>query len=160
MKAIFWIALVSMAVFAMGSGYLMETEIMLNLQFLGVGAANFEAPISNPTIDISIEKIDGFDSMGNPLIKNKIRSCSFHFPDTDPGGVDALNGPGVKVICKLLDHDGNVIAEGELCGPFVASENNIIPITDLAFDFADFVFNIGDVRIILVGPTTTSGTCV
>jgi len=159
MKAIFWIALVSMAVFAMGSGYLMETEIMLNLQFLGVGAANFEAPISNPTIDISIEKIDGFDSMGNPLIKNKIRSCSFHFPDTDPGGVDALTGPGVKVICKLLDDNGDVIAEGELCGPFVASENNIIPITDLAFEFADFVSGIGNVRIILVGPTTSSTIC-
>ena len=160
MKAIFWIALVSMAVFAMGSGYLMDTQVMLNLQFLGVGAATFEAPISDPTIDISIEKINGFDSSGNPIIKNKIRSCSFHFPDTDPGGSDALSGPGTKVICKLLDHDGNVIAEGELCGPFVASDNHIIPITDLAFEFADFVFNIGDVRIILVGPTTVNGICV
>jgi len=66
-----------------------------------------------------------------------------------------LNSASSLVICKLTDKNGNVIAEGQQSGPFVASITRSIPITDLAYDGANKVENVEDIIIVALGNDPT-----
>ncbi len=152
MKPIILLALVGVAATATGVGFL-NTEIMLNVQNLGVGSADLETPISDANVDLSIVAVDGIDIEGNSVFKNIINACSFHYPDNQnfPG----LNNNGdATVICKLTQ-DGNVVAEGQISGQFAPSITEIIPITELAFSGANSVLTVNDVTIVVLGNNPT-----
>ncbi len=152
MNAILALALVSVAALALGMGYL-NTDIMLEVQNFGVGDKTFEAPITDANIDMSIVHFTGVNSSGDPVAKNEIKSCSFHFPENQefPG----LNDISTKVICKLVDENGDVVAEGSIMGPFIPSTNYIIQITDLAFENSNFVIHVANIIIVILGEELT-----
>ncbi len=152
MQPILILALIGFAAAATGMGFL-NTNIMLNVQNFGVGMETLETPISDANIDLSVSRIDGIDVDGRTVFKNIVSACSFHYPANTafPG----LNSDTVKVICKLTDKNGNVIAEGMQTGPFVASVTRSIPITDLAYDGANKVENVEDIIIVALGNDPT-----
>ena len=154
MKPILVLALIAVAAGATGVGFL-NTNIMLNVQNLGVGSENLETPISNANVDLSIAIVNGIDTEGNSVFKNVIESCSFHYPETAgfPGLNDDTQGEAT-VICKLTK-DGNVVAEGSDTGYFASSETYIIKITDLAYDGANFVNNVNDLTLVVLGNDPT-----
>jgi len=153
MQPILIVALIGVAATATGVGFL-NTEIMLNVQNLGVGSDTIETPISDANVDLSIEAVEVFDeASGQSIFLNVIDFCSFHYPANQnfPG----LNGPGDStVICKLTE-DGNVVAEGSLTGLFEASVTKMIPIDNLAFPGANSVLSVNDSR---TKPNTSSST--
>ena len=152
MKPIILLALVGVAATATGVGFL-NTEIMLNVQNLGVGSEDLETPISDANVDLSIVALPGIDLEGNSVFKNVINACSFHYPDNQafPG----LNNAGdATVICKLTQ-DGNVVAEGQISGQFAPSITEIIPINSLAFPGANSVLTVNDVTIVVLGNNPT-----
>jgi len=100
MQPILIVALIGVAATATGVGFL-NTEIMLNVQNLGVGSAPIETPISDANVDLSIEAVEVFDEeTQKSKFLNVIDFCSFHYPEN--GNFPGLNGPGDStVICKL-----------------------------------------------------------
>jgi len=147
------LALIGVAATATGVGFL-NTEIMLNVQNLGVGSDDIETPISDANVDLSIDAMEVFDEEKQmSKFLNVIDACSFHYPANEnfPG----LNGPGDStVICKLTEN-GNVVAEGSLTGLFEASKTRMIPIDNLAFPGANSVLSVNDVTIVVLGPDPT-----
>jgi len=63
---------------------------------------------------------------------NIIDACSFHYPEEDTSVYPGLAFGSTKVICKLTDKNGNVVAEGTRVGMIAASQTVHIAITDLA----------------------------
>ena len=153
MQPMLWVALIGVAAAATGVGFL-NTNIMLNVQNFGVGEATLETPISDANIDLSVGRMVTSDASGRTIFMNIIDACSFHYPDNTafPG----LNSATATVICKLTDKNGNVIAEGQETGPFVASVTRSIEITDLAYDGANKVENVEDIIIVALGDDPTS----
>ncbi len=151
MKPIILLALVGVAATATGVGFL-NTEIMLNVQNLGVGSENLETPISDANVDLSIVALPGIDLEGNSVFKNVINACSFHYPDSEFPGLN--NAGDATVICKLTQ-DGNVVAEGKITGQFEPSITEIIPINKLAFPGANSVLTVNDVTIVVLGNNPT-----
>ena len=154
MQPILVIALIGVAAAATSVGFL-NTNIMLNVQNFGVGMATLETPISDANIDLSVSRVDGVDLLGRTIFKNIVSACSFHYPANTafPG----LNSASAKVICKLTDMNGNVVAEGMLMGPFVPSVTRSIPIETLAYDGANSVKNVHDITIVALGADPTPG---
>ena len=109
LQPILIIALVGLAAAATGIGVLNSNTIMLNVQSLGVGSADLESPISDANVDFSISAVEGVDEDGNTIFTNVITFCSFHYPGDDP--FQGLNSPTSRVICKLTDMNGNVVAD-------------------------------------------------
>jgi len=145
MQPILWVALIGVAAAATGVGFL-NTNIMLNVQNFGVGEATLETPISDANIDLSVSRVDGIDALGRTIFKNIVSACSFHYPEGDSG--PGLTNVNSKVICKLTDKDGNVVAEGEKIQAFFASQTESIKITELAYDGANFVQNVEDITVV------------
>lgn len=152
MQPILVIALIGVAAAATSVGFL-NTNIMLNVQNFGVGEETLETPISDANVDLSVSRINGVDLDGRTIFKNIVSACSFHYPANSafPG----LDSDSSIVICKLTDKNGNVIAEGEETGPFVASETRSIEITDLAYNGANKVENVEDIIIVALGNDPT-----
>ena len=146
------IALIGVAAAATSVGFL-NTNIMLNVQNFGVGEATLETPISDANVDLSVSRVNDVDLAGRTIFKNIVSACSFHYPANTafPG----LNSDTVKVICKLTDKNGNVVAEGEIPGPIAASDTVSIPITDLAYDGANSVKTVEDIIIVVLGNDPT-----
>jgi len=151
MQPILMLAIVGVAATALGTGFLMNNEILLNVQNFGVGEENILSPITSANIDFQISKITAFDVSGGNIFKNVIDACSFH-SDQD---LEA----GSKVICKLTDSKHNVIAEGFKVFPngLLGSDRDLIPIMQTAFPGSNDVRNIKDVTIIVIGPDPTTG---
>ncbi len=152
MQPILVIALIGVAAAATSVGFL-NTNIMLNVQNFGVGEATLETPISDANVDLSVSRLNGVDLEGRTIFKNIVSACSFHYPEGDSG--PGLTNPNSKVICKLTDKNGNVVAEGEIPGPIVASDTVSIPITDLAYDGANSVKTVEDIIIVVLGNDPT-----
>jgi len=143
MKPIFMLAIAAIAATAIGAGSLNNT-IILDLQDFGVGSADIQSPISAASIDYTIEAVP-FEGQ----LKNLITFCSFH---SDEEILDDF-----RIICKLTNIDGQVIAEGttiDLVG-YEPSTQLQIPITVFAFDFANDVRNIHDTTIVVLGANPT-----
>ncbi|MCZ6583124.1 MAG: hypothetical protein O6761_08160 [Thaumarchaeota archaeon] len=151
MQPMLWVALIGVAAAATGVGFL-NTNIMLNVQNFGVGEATLETPVSDANIDLSVSRIDGVDLSGNPIFKNIVSACSFHYPEGDSG--PGLTNPNSKVICKLTDENGNVIAEGEQMQAFFPSQTASIRITDLAYEGSNFIQNVEDITIVALRGVT------
>ena len=147
-------ALVGVAAMAMSVGFL-APGFDLIVQQLGAEETLLEAPIDTAYVDFSIGKIETTNGKTgaalHTVFRNVIEACSFETPT-------AL-GVGSVVICKLTDKDHDIVAEGKLLLPNGLSANTEtnIPITQTAFDGANDVQNIEDVKIIVLGedPTDT-----
>src|SRR3990172_969301 len=135
MQPIVLIAIVGVAAATLGAGFL-APGFDLDLQNLAAQEDSLASPISTANVDFRIQKIEGFDDQGNTVFKNQITECSFHSPDDI--------GPGGKIICKLLDGNDNIVAEGniKLSRTFTGSITTMIPIQQVSFDNANDVQNI------------------
>jgi len=146
MQPIVWLAIVAVAVTGLGMGFLNNTFV-LNLQNLGVAETDLASPITAANIDFTISKIKGVNVQGDPVFKNRIVKCSFHsFSEL---------GTGSTIICKLTDIDDDVIAEGKviLTHTYRASTPNFnIDINQVAFEDANNVQRVHDVKIVVLGP--------
>ena len=151
MQILLIVAIAAVASVAMGAGFL-APGFDLNLQNLAAQEESLESPITSAFVDFHITKLVTNDPTGEfTVYANLIDECSFHSPQTI--------GAGGKIICKLLDGNDNIVAEGniELTGTQILSGSitTIIPISQKAnFDSND-VQNIEKVKIVVLGGDPT-----
>lgn len=127
-------------------------NIALNTQELGVGEETIDFPIS-AGLTILIDRTT------NPNVqtdyKDLIVSCKFT--------LQLLEDPipiGSTIYCKLLDINGNVIAEGKITldnsnGPLSPGDSIVIPITDVFGPppiNANNIENVYDIVFVVQGP--------
>jgi len=150
-----WLVIVVVGASLLGTGFLMPEIGWFNLQGVSVNERDFSAPLSHANVDIEISKREALVAGGISVFKNLISACSFHTPD--PGGL----GPGSTVICKLTDFQQNVVAEGraDFEDGLPKSERTIIEITQTAFELANEVQNINDIKLIVLGGDPTAHIC-
>jgi len=128
MQPIILIGLIAVAGAAMGTGFLMNTEIMLNVQNFGFGSESLFTPISDANVDLELVALTTQDAMGDSIFLN-VLDCSFHYPNNvNFGGL--VGATPSTVICKLTDINGNVIAEGNIMGWIYSSFTYQIKMTD------------------------------
>jgi len=159
MQPVILIGLIAVAGAAMGTGFLMNTEIMLNVQNFGFGSESLFTPISDANVDLEIVALTTQDAMGDSIFLNVI-DCSFHYPDTAANGQPFGNlagGTDSTVICKLTDRNGNVIAEGDIRGWIFTSTTYQIPMEIFAFPNSNKIENVHAVTIVALGPDPTGG---
>ncbi len=148
MQPIVWVVIVGIAAAALGTGFLGST-FSLNLQQLGVGEEDLVSPISLVSVDFVISKVfESVPTNTSPLFKNRIIKCSFHTP-TDLA-------QGTTIICKLINADDDVIAEGKVilttAGYEGSSAGFNIPINQIAFEGANSLQEVLDVKIVVLAP--------
>jgi len=135
----------------LGTGFLGEpvNKIDLWVQALGFGEGDLETPITTATVDLLLDVVPAGDPAADPV--TIVFACAFHSDEDIDIGVQALSDG--KIICKLLNADGNAIAEGDiLFSQYTASEILIIPINQPIFIGATNFDNIFDAMIIVQGP--------
>ena len=128
-------------VLVVSGGYLGATINLDGMvQLFGVGETNVERPISTVDVTIKIERTGHENNF-----KDLITQCFF----TTPTPIAA----GSILICKLLDINNSVIAEGRLetTMPIGIGEKITIPINPL-FDKSNNLDNVADVMLIIQGP--------
>ena len=143
--------------FLQGEGT-MWNEFELWVQQLGWGEAALTSPISHAFVDLEIKKIVNdngtpesdcpddenreaceADKRRDDFFDNVISDCSFHADKNIPAPptpitneLDVLVLHEGIIICKMLNEDGNAIAEGQVSivdiGGYVSSEKILIPI--------------------------------
>jgi len=142
--------IVGVVAVTLSTGLLMPEVPIFNLQGVAINEETFSSPLNTVNVDIEISKVEGFNTAGKTVFKNRINKCSFHTPNNGLGA-------GSTIICKLTDSDGDVVAEGKLVLPngLTASSNTFIPILQTAFKEANEVQNIDDIKIIILGTDPT-----
>ena len=147
MQPIVWVVIVGIAAAALGTGFLGST-FSLNLQQLGVGEEDLVSPISLVSVDFVISKVlEPLSENTSPLFKNRIIKCSFHTPTTLE--------QGTTIICKLINADDDVIAEGNvvLTTTLMGSTSGFnISINQIAFEGANSLQEVLDVKIVVLAP--------
>ena len=134
----------------LGTGFLGEpvNKIDLWVQALGFGEGDLETPITTATVDLLLDAVPAEDPQLPPI--TIVSACAFHSDENIDIGTGKSDG---KLICKLLNADGNAIAEGDiLFSQYTASEILIIPINQPIFIGATNFDNIFDAMIIVQGP--------
>ena len=170
MQPIILLGVVAVAAALLGTGFLGQGgNIQLWLQSLGWGEQDLQAPISHAFIDLNLKKVKndaGTPETSDDYFDNIISSCSFH-SDQDIVAADAATklSPGV-IICKLTDDRDKAIAEGRIlldgtadpeCPQtestvgYEASQHLNIDICQTAFDGANDVQKVHDVKIVVEG---------
>ena len=134
----------------MGTGFLGEpvNNIKLWVQALGVGEGDLETPITTATVDLLLDVVPNENPEAPPV--TIVTACAFHSDEDILLGTGRSDG---KLICKLLNEDGNAIAEGDI--PFTeytASDTLEIPINQPIFIGATNFDNVFDAMIIVQGP--------
>ncbi len=129
----------------MGTGVLAEpwNEFEVWVQEYGWAQKDIEFPLSQASLDIRIytEPITG---------ENFINSCVFHSDQDITSGSGLSSG---KAICKLLDINGNAIAEGRTTfDSYMGSDDLEIFITSFVFPNSNLNDNIFDIKFIIEGP--------
>ena len=165
MQPIIMLGIVGVAAIAMSMGFLMPEIPDFNLQGVAINERSFSTPITTANVDIEISKVStetyrsveantGHGSFTTNTQKtvfmNLIKECSFHTPSSGLG-------TGSTVICKLSDANGDIIAEGKLELPDGLSPSDVtfIPIEQTAYQWANEVQNIDDIKIIVQGTDPT-----
>ena len=151
MQPLIILGILGVVAVGIGAGFLMPPVQNFNLQGVSVNEEDFQAPVSTANVDIDISKRSVFDQQASKTIfVNLINECSFHTPDTGMGH-------GSKVICKLTDFDGDVVAEGHktFSQGIAPSSRVTIPIDETAFKYSNEVQNINDIKIVLLGTNPT-----
>ncbi len=145
MQPIIWIAIVGIAAAGLTTGFLNTNTFTLIAQDLASQEVTLVSPVDTVRVDFEIVKITGMTPEGKTVFKNQIQKCSFHSDDD--------LGPTSKIICKLSDMQGDIVAEGfiDLDRTYTHSTKTYIPISQVAFFNANDVQNINDVKIIILG---------
>ncbi|MEX0656422.1 MAG: hypothetical protein WD154_02615, partial [Nitrosopumilaceae archaeon] len=82
-----------------------------------------------------------------------VTACAFHSDEDILPGTERSDGSDGKLICKLLNEDGNAIAEGDITfSQYAASEILEIPINQPIFLGATNFDNVFDAMVIVQGP--------
>ncbi len=129
-------------------------NIDLWVQAIGWGEGDFVSPVQdgNASIEILLDTIPG-----TPPI-TFVSACGFHSDENIPLGEGFSDG---LIICKILNEDGNAIAEGDIpltvsvLDPnfaYTASETFIIDINQPISEDATHFDRFFDMRIILEAP--------
>jgi len=141
------------AVALVGTGFLQTegnqwNQFVLWVQDLGWGEAALNSPISHAFVDLEIKKIlndnETPEDPSDDFFDNVIQACSFHAdknipapPATDESQIITVISEGV-IICKMLNEDGNAIAEGRITivelGGYTSSEKELVPIVQCITD--------------------------
>jgi len=130
------------------------TDIDMWVQSIGWGEGDFVSPVQdgNASIEILLDTIQG-----TPPI-TFVSACAFSSTEDIPLGQGKADG---LIICKLLNKDGNAIAEGFLpltvsaVNPNVAydkSETLIIDITQTINADSTHIVNFFDAMIVIEAP--------
>jgi hypothetical protein len=147
MQPIIMFAIVGIAATGLGMGFL-APGFTLNVQQLGAQETLLESPINTANVDFTIDKVETEVTEGgtHTAYLNVISRCSFHSP-TSLGATSVI-------ICKLTDKDHDIVAEGKLTltRTYTGSTSTYITIEQTAFDGANDVQNIEDVKIVILGP--------
>ena len=156
MQLILALAIVGVAIAAMGSGFLTNTINLQQVQKLGVGETTLDSPVTTAQIDFNIGRAT--DSPTTLVhARNVIDECIIHTQSNIP----RLS----TIICKLTDINNNVVIEGckVLTNAFglPVSFRTVVPIVDTTFPFQNDVTNIHDVLLVVKGPSVTGAlpTC-
>ena len=133
-----------------GTGFLGEpvNNIQLWVQALGYGEGNLETPITTATVDLLLDSVPAEDPQMPPI--TIVSKCAFHSDEDIDVGTEKSDG---KLICKLLNEDGNAIAEGDITfSQYTASDILEIPINQPIFLGATNFDNVFDAMVIVQGP--------
>ena len=141
----------------MGTGMLANTGGNINLwvQAIGWGEGDLESPIDNAKVEILLDTIPPENEVDDPI--TFVSACGFHSDE------NILLGEGFSdglIICKILNEDGNAIAEGEMILTeidetglvYEGSETLIIDINQPISEDATHIDRFFDMRIILEAP--------
>jgi len=134
----------------MGTGFLgvPVNKIDLWVQALGFGEGNLESPITAATVDLLLDAVPAEDPQMPPI--TIVSACAFHSDENIEIGTGKSEG---KLICKLLNADGNAIAEGDIpFSSYTGSDILTIPINQPIFIGATNFGNVHDAMIIVQGP--------
>ena len=126
-----------------GTGVLAEpwNEFGVWVQEYGWAQKDIEFPLSQASLDIRIISQSG---------TNFINACVFHSDQDITSGAGLSSG---TAICKLLDINGNAIAEGRIFfDSYMGSDDLEIFITSITFTGANINDNIFDIKFIIEGP--------
>ena len=134
-----------------GTGFLADPMNKINLwvQEIGFGEGNLESPVTNASVDLLLDVVPSENPQAPPV--TIVTACAFHSTDSINLGTGKSDG---KLICKLLNKDGNAIAEGDV--PFLSYDPTdppiIIPINQPIFIGATNFENVFDAMVIIQGP--------
>ena len=134
----------------LGTGFLGEpvNNIDLWVQALGFGEGDIETPITAATVDLLLDAVPSQDPQMPPV--TIVSACAFHSDEDINLGTGKSDG---KLICKLLNKDGNAIAEGDITfSQYTASDTLTIPINQPIFIGATNFDNVFDAMVIVQGP--------
>lgn len=129
MQRIIVLALVVVFVSLVGTGVLAQpwNEFDVWVQQLGWAQQDLISPVSNPDVEIRLIQVPNPPNTPD----NFVSSCVFHSAIDIPAGTGLSQG---SAICKLLDEQGQAIAEGR---SFFQSYTGS---SDLEVFISDFVF--------------------
>ncbi|MCZ6582505.1 MAG: hypothetical protein O6761_04960 [Thaumarchaeota archaeon] len=134
----------------MGTAYLGEQngEIDLLVQALGWGEKTIEVPITDAEVEIRLDTIPGINQEPSQTI---VKACGFH-SDEPMDEVENSLSDG-RIICKLLNEDGNAILEGSMTfTSYVPSSTIVIDMNQPIFEDAILFKNGFNMRVIVQGP--------
>ena len=149
MQLIIVLALLVVVAGIMGTGFLgvPVNKIDLWVQTLGFGEGDLESPITAASIDLLLNATSETPQAPPVTI---VSACAFHSDENIDIGTGKSEG---KLICKLLNADGNAIAEGDITFlSYTASDILTIPINQPIFIGATNFDNVFDAMIIVQGP--------
>ena len=151
MQPIVWLAIIGVAGTGLGMGFL-APGFDLTLQGLAAQEESLQSPINTANVDLVVQKIEGIIEVNGEtkvIFKNQIKRCSFHSPDSI--------GTGGAIICKLIDSEGDIVAEGrlDLNVMYSGSDVTFIDIIQFGTDNANDVQNIEKVKIVVLGGDPT-----
>ena len=132
---------------AMGVGFL-APGFDLTLQGLAAQEEALESPITSASVDFHITKITTNSAdQSKSVFVNVIDECSFHSPQSI--------GTNGAIICKLIDSDGDIVAEGRLNfgvnTMYSGSDVTFIEIDQVGTFGDNDVQNIEKVKIVILG---------
>ncbi len=143
MQLLIGIALLVIVGSLIGTGALGEpwNEFQVWVQEFGWAQKDIEFPLSQASLDIILVDVSG---------TNFITECGFHSDQDIPLGSGLSGG---TAICKLLDANGNAIAEGRVFfNSYTGSDDLHVHISDLAIPDGNINDNVFDVKFIIEGP--------
>jgi len=149
MQPLILFAIVGIGAAAMGVGFL-APGFDLTLQGLAAQEEALVSPIDSAFVDFVITKIETRnDADTKTVFVNVIDECSFHSPESI--------GTGGVIICKLIDSDGDIVAEGrlDLNGKYFSSDVTFIEIKQVGTFGDNDVQNIEKVKIVVLGADPT-----
>ena len=134
-----------------GTGFLTQPQNNINLfvQALGFGEADLVSPIDDASIELMLDTAPSENPEAPPV--TVVTACGFRSQDIIPLATGRAEG---KIVCKLLNEDGNAIAEGDipLSSYDPADTLVIVPINQPAFLGATNFDNVFDAMVIIQGP--------